>query len=88
VVASRVSNRTPRDGIPIAERASMRMSARNNNSGMITQNLFIVLNNTPDDMLQSVIDDLDIDASNAIEQLNVFKLEELARWLKLIIRNI
>jgi hypothetical protein len=88
VVASRVSNRTPRDGIPIAERASMRTSARNNISGMITQNLFIVLNNTPDDMLQSVIDDLDIDASNAIEQLNVFKLEELARWLKLIIRNI
>lgn len=88
MVASRVSNRTPRDGIPIAERASMRTSARNNISGMTTQNPFIVLNNTPDDMLQSVIDDLDIDASNAIEQLNVFKLEELARWLKLIIRNI
>jgi hypothetical protein len=51
VVASRVSNRTPRDGIPIAERASMRTSARNNSSGLITQNMFIVLNNTPDDML-------------------------------------
>jgi hypothetical protein len=79
VVASRTSSRISRDGIPIAEKASRRAMERNNISGITSKNPFTVLNNTANAALASVISDLDIDIGNVDEQLDVFKLEELAR---------
>jgi hypothetical protein len=48
-------------------------------TGMNSHNPFTVLNNTPNAVLQSVISDLDIEVANEDAQLDVFKLEELAR---------
>lgn len=64
VVATRTSSRVPRDGIPIAEKASMRAKARDDTSGMNVSNPFTVLNNTPDAILHEVINDLDLEVSN------------------------
>jgi hypothetical protein len=79
VVASRTSSRIPRDGIPIAEKATKRAMEKNNIVGITTTNPFTVLNNTSNVALHSVISDLDIDIDNVEEQLDVFRLEELAR---------
>lgn len=77
VVASRTNSRVPRDGIPIAEKAAKRTIARDNISGMNSQNPFTVLNNTPDALLRDIISDLDIEVENVEVQLDVFKQEEL-----------
>lgn len=79
VVASRTSSRIPRDGIPIAKKASKRAMEKNNILSISLQNPLTVLNNTPNAALHSIISDLDIDIDNIDEQLDVFKLEELAR---------
>lgn len=79
VVASRTSNRIPRDGIPIAEKASRRAMERDTVSGTTNKNPFTVLNNTSNDIFQSVMVDLDIKVDDFNEQIDVFKLEELAR---------
>jgi hypothetical protein len=79
VVASRTSSRIPRDRIPIAEKATRRVIEKNNISGITSQNPFTILNNSTNDALHSVISDLDIDIENVDEQLDVFRLEELAR---------
>jgi hypothetical protein len=79
VVASRTSSRIPRDRIPIAEKATRRVIEKNNISGITSHNPFTILNNSTNDALHSVISDMDIDIENVDEQLDVFRLEELAR---------
>jgi len=80
VVASRTSMRIPRDGIPIAVKASTRVAARDNFLGIAnTSNPFTVLNSTPTSLLQSVIADLNIEGDNVEEQIGVFRAEEIAR---------
>lgn len=79
VVASRTSSRIPRDGIPIAEKATKRAMEKDNISGMTTHNPFTVLNNTPVPILHAVMTDLDIEVDNIDDQIGVFKLAELAR---------
>jgi hypothetical protein len=46
---------------------------------MFTHNPFTVLNNTSSSSLHVVIIDLDLEVDNIDEQLDAFKLEELAR---------
>lgn len=46
---------------------------------MFTQNPFTVLNNTSNSSLHAIIIDLDLEVVNIDEQLDVFKLEKLAR---------
>jgi hypothetical protein len=80
VVASRTSMRIPRDGIPVAVKASARVAARDNFLGIAnTSNPFTVLNSTPTSLLQSVIADLNIEGDNVEEQIGVFRAEEIAR---------
>jgi hypothetical protein len=78
VVATRTSSRVPRDGVLIATKAANRVMERNNMVGT-TQNSFSIQNNTPNSFLQSVIADLDLEIDNMDEQLDVFKVEEIAR---------
>ena len=60
-MATRTSQRIARDGIPIAAKATSRAIAKNTISGTDNNsNLFIILNNTPSDMLQKVMRDLNI----------------------------
>lgn len=59
VVASRASKRIPRDGVSIAEKASVRAIAKNNTSGMT--NPFTVLNSATPSLLQSIIADMNIE---------------------------
>lgn len=77
VVASRNSNRVSRDGVPIAEKAAKRAAAKD--TGNSTKNPFTILNNTSNEELIAVIQDPDIEISDPPTQLDVFKLEELAR---------
>lgn len=80
VVATRTSKRIPRDGVPIAEKASSRAMAKNNITG--TSNLpnpFTILNSTPIPILQSVMSDLNIVVENVEDQIDIFRLEENAR---------
>ena len=57
----RTSQRIPKYGIPIATKATSRAIAKNTISGTdITSNPFTILNNTPSDMLQKVMRDLNI----------------------------
>lgn len=79
MIASRTSSRIPRDGISITEKASKRARERNDTSGMFSQNPFTVLNNTSNAYLHAVMLDLDLEVDNIDEQIDVFKLEELAR---------
>jgi len=79
-VATRASSRIPRDGILIATKAMNRAKNRDNiSSGMFPTNPFTVLNSIPNDELRKVLVDLDIDAENLDEQINLFKAEELVR---------
>ena len=59
VVATRVSSRIPRDGIPIADKAVKRARERDE----LTGNPFTILNNTSNDSLKEIALDLDIDDS-------------------------
>jgi len=59
VVATRVSSRIPRDGIPIADKAMKRARERDE----LTGNPFTILNNTSNDSLKEIALDLDIDDS-------------------------
>jgi hypothetical protein len=78
VAATRTSSRVPRDGVPIATKATQRAMARNTVSGT-THNSFIILNSTPNFILQSIITDLDLEIENMDEQLDAFKTEEIVR---------
>jgi len=79
-MATRTSQRIARDGIPIAAKATSRAIAKNTISGTdITSNPFTILNNTPSDMLQKVMRDLNIVVEDVEEQIGVFRAEELAR---------
>jgi len=60
-VATRTSSRVPKDGIPIATKATNRVKALNDCSGTSSQNPFTILNNTSSDALQKVICDLDLE---------------------------
>lgn len=81
VVATRTSSRVPRDGVPIAEKAAQRVKAWNEPVGIScsSQNLFTVLNNAPTPELCAVIQDLRIEGDEIVEQVNIFRVEELAR---------
>lgn len=79
VVAIRTSNRIPRDGIPIADKAINRAIAKDNLSGIASQNTFTVLNNSSNSALAAIMADLDIEVENVDDQIDVFKAEELAR---------
>lgn len=81
VVATRTSSRMPRDGLPIAEKAAQRVKAWNESSGIssISQSPFTILNNTHTPELSSVIHDLSIGEEEVVEQVDIFKIEELAR---------
>jgi hypothetical protein len=57
----------------------MRAIARDDISGMRSQNPFTVLNNAPDTILHDIMPYLDIEVENVEVQLNVFKQEEIAR---------
>lgn len=70
----------PTDGIPIATKAINRAKAKNNITGIVSsQNPFTVLNNTDTASLKEVILDLDIEVENVKEQVDIFRVEELAR---------
>lgn len=80
VVATRTNSRVPRDGIPIATKAINRAKDKNNTSGTVSgQNPFTVLNNTDTSSLKNVILDLDIEVKKVEDQIDVFRVEELAR---------
>lgn len=80
LVATRTSNRIPRDGVSIAAKAMARAKTINDISGKkVPPNPFTVLNSASNEELFSVINDLDISLNNHEEQINVFKAEELAR---------
>jgi hypothetical protein len=80
VVATRTSQRILRDGVPVVEKAALRASAKNyilgNNS---SANSFTILQNTPSDVLQNLVSDMNIVVENIEEQIGVFRAEELAR---------
>ena len=70
----------PRDGIPIATKAANRAKARDIVSGnSSTFNPFTLLNNTDKADLEKVMLDLDIETENVGEQIDIFRVEELAR---------
>jgi hypothetical protein len=80
VVATRTSSRVPRDGIPVAIKATNRAIAKNTITGTTSNpNPFNVLNNTSNDHLEKVILDLDIEVEDIEGQIDVFRTEELAR---------
>jgi hypothetical protein len=84
VVATRTSSRIARDGVPIATKAKNRSIARNCIPGTTSvapasSNPFTILNNTSISSLQEVMVDLDLEADNFEEQIDVFRIEELAR---------
>jgi hypothetical protein len=80
VVATRASQRIPKDGIPVAEKASMRATAKNNISGItISPNPFTILDNTPSVVLQHVLSDLNIVVEDVEDQIGAFRAEEMAR---------
>jgi hypothetical protein len=80
VVATRTSSRVPRDGIPIATKAINRAKAKGNTTSIVSsQNPFTVLNDTATTSLKEVILDLDIEVENVEEQIDIFRVEELAR---------
>jgi hypothetical protein len=84
VVATRTSSRIARDGVPIATKAKNRAIARNCILGTTSvapasSNPFTILNNTSISSLQEVMVDLDLEADNFEEQIDVFRIEELAR---------
>jgi hypothetical protein len=80
VVATRTSSRVPRDGIPIATKAINRAKAKDNTTGIVSsQNPFTVLNDTATASLKEVILDLDIEVENVEEQIDIFRVEKLAR---------
>lgn len=78
VVATRTSQRVPRDGIPIATKATHRAMAKDNILGS-SKNPFTILNDIPNATLQDVLMDLVIESDNFEEQLDIFKVEEKAR---------
>lgn len=86
IVATRTSQRVPRDGIPIATKVVNRAMAKDNISGN-SKNPFTILNETSNVILQEVMIDLGIGSKNFEEQLDIFKVEEKPRdaMLKLII---
>lgn len=70
----------PRDGIPIATKAANRAKAKNTITGTATStNTFTILNSASTAALEKVILDLDIEVENVEKQIDVFKVEELAR---------
>jgi hypothetical protein len=70
----------PRDGIPIATKATNRAKAKNNTtSSASSQNPFTALNNVDTASLKEVILDIDIEVENVEEQIDIFRVEELAR---------
>lgn len=80
VVATRTSSRVPRDGVPVATKATNRATARNNNTGKSNiSNPFTLLNNKPSSFLEKVIVDLDKEIEDVEEQIDMFKVKELAR---------
>lgn len=80
VVATRTSDRLPRDGVPIVEKASARAAAKNNISGMqYSSNPFTILNSTPTAFLQSVMNDHNIVMEDAKTQIDTFREEQLVR---------
>jgi hypothetical protein len=80
VVATRTSSRVPRDGIPIATKAINKAKAKDNTTCIISsQNPFTVLNDTATASLKEVILDLDIEVENVEEQIDIFRVEKLAR---------
>lgn len=80
VVATRTSSRVPRDGIPIANKTINRAKAKNNTTGSASsQNPFTALNNADTASLKEVILDIDIEVENVEEQIDIFRVEELAR---------
>lgn len=80
IVASRTSNRVPRDGIPIATKAANRAKNRNITTGTVSNgNPFTVLNSTATANLKKVVLDLDLDIGDVEEQIDIFRVEELAR---------
>lgn len=80
VVASRVSQRIPRDGIPIAEKAALRAKANKCTAGTDKSlNLFTILSNTSSKELQRVLSDVNVVVEEVSEQIGAFKAEELAR---------
>lgn len=79
VVATRTSQRIPKDGISITQKATSRAIAKNSMAGNNKQsNPFTVLSNTSVS-LPEVLSDLNIVGDNVEKQIEVFKVEELAR---------
>jgi len=80
VVATRTSSRVPRDGVPIADKATKRKHGRDNLiSGLTPTNPFTVLNSIPNDELKKVLTDLDIEVEDLDKHIDAFKAEELVR---------
>jgi hypothetical protein len=79
VVATRTSKILLKDGIPIAEKAAARAIAKNTILGNSSSNPFTVLGNTPTDVLENDLNDLNIVVNDAGKQIGVFRAEERAR---------
>lgn len=74
-MATRASSRIPKDGILIADKAMKRAQERDELPG----NPFTILNNTPNDVLQSVALDLDIANDFVDDNLVAIKAEDRVR---------
>lgn len=80
VVVSRTSSRVLRDGIHIAAKMAHTTKNRNSNSGTTcSDNPFTVLNSAKTTDLEKVVLDLDLDIGDVEEQIDIFRVEELAR---------
>lgn len=79
-VAPRTSNRVPKDGRIVLEKATQLAKERDDFSkGKNAANQFLVLNSLSNDEIKSVADSLDISIENIDDQIEVFKAEERVR---------
>jgi hypothetical protein len=81
VVATRTSKRLLKDGIPIAEKATARAIAKNTILGNSSSNPFTVLGNTPTDVLENVLNDLNIVVNDAREHMGCLGLRSVLEQL-------
>lgn len=79
MIATRTSNRVPKDGRSAMEKATQRAQERDDlNSGTQSSNQFLILSNLDNDYIQDV-SKLDLNITNIDAQLETFRAEELVR---------
>lgn len=80
MMATRTSQRIAKDSIPIAMKTTSRATAKSSIPGMMNDsNIFTILNNTPNETLHIVMNDLNIAVEDVEGQIGAFRAEEMAR---------